>query len=103
MSLDINARAAPVNTLYKGTWEAPLLAMSNRKHFAFSSVYIVYVSTATLLPFVRNNFNRKSFHHSLPFETPASGQHAALLLLISPEDICSDGECPLACLWGDQM
>lgn len=75
--------------------------MSNRKHFAFSSVYIVYVSTAMLLPFVINDFNTESFHHSLPFKTPASGQHAAVL--VSPGDIYLDGECPLASLWGDQI
>jgi hypothetical protein len=30
MSLDINARAENVSVLYKRTWEASLLAMSNR-------------------------------------------------------------------------
>lgn len=77
MSLDINARTVTVSMLYKRTWEAPLLAMNNRKHFAFSSVYIVYVSTVTLLPFVINYFNKKACRHSLPFGTPASGQYIA--------------------------
>lgn len=102
MTLDINARAQPVSVLYKRTWEASLLAMSNRKHFAFSSVYIVYVSTVTLLPFVINYFNKKPFHHSLPFKTPASGHHAATL--VSPRDIYLDRDCPVASLLGgDQI
>lgn len=77
MSLDINARTAPVSMLYKRTWEAPFLATNNRKHFAFSSAYIVYVSTVTLLPFVINYFNKKACHHSLPFGAPASGSYTA--------------------------
>lgn len=98
MTLDINARAQPVSVLYKRTWEASLLAMSNRKHFAFSSVYIVYVSTVTLLPFVINYFNKKSFHHSLPFKTPASGHHAATL--VSPRDIYLDRTVLWPLYWG---
>lgn len=65
--------------------------MSNRKHFAFTSVYVV--STVTLLPFVSTR--------SLSI-TPSLLRHqllgSMLPLLVSPEDIYLDGQCPLASL-----